>query len=175
MWVTGVELVDDKFVEVLKDIIISEPKESIVVITKIDKASSYEEYTNNNYEGFIENLKEQIVITHNNLISKLEETQESHIRSVCEFDKNTMAKKLFASFDNAYLSKITKDKQGNYDTELHKIVCLNKCNQEISANDIEDIIILDSWHSLVRSVFERDNIISSGRGRTKSYDQLILA
>jgi len=172
---TGVELVDDKFVEVLKNIIISDPKESIVVITKIDKASSYEEYTHNNYEGFIENLKEQIVITHNNLIGKLEETQESHIRNVCEFDKNTIAKKIFESFDNAYLSKITKDKQGNYDTELHKIVCLNKSNQEISANDIDDIVILDSWHSLVWSVFERDNIISSGRERTKSYDQLILA
>ncbi|MBX4261271.1 hypothetical protein KTC96_06720 [Clostridium estertheticum] len=48
-----------------------------------------------------------------------------------------------------YLSKITKDRQGNYDSELHKIICRNKTNREIAVNDIEDIIIIDEWHSLV--------------------------
>ncbi|MBZ9607299.1 hypothetical protein G9F73_005595 [Clostridium estertheticum] len=172
---TAGELVDDKFVEELKNIIISEPKESIVVITKIDKASSYAEYTQNNYEGFIEGLKEQFVTTHNNLIGKLEKTQVSYERHVCKFDKTTMVKKIFSSFDNAYLSKITKDKKGNYDAELHKIVCKNKSNQEISANDIEDIIILENWNILVSGILERQNRVMHDMGRRKSYDQLILA
>ncbi|MCB2358655.1 hypothetical protein [Clostridium estertheticum] len=47
-----------------------------------------------------------------------------------------------------YLSKITKDRQGNYDAELHKIICRNKTNREISVNDIEDIVIREEWHSL---------------------------
>ncbi|MBU3072509.1 hypothetical protein [Clostridium estertheticum] len=85
------------------------------------------EYTQNNYEGFIDGLKEQIVTSHNNL----------------------MGKRVVVSFDNVYLSKITKDRQGNYDAELHKIICRNKTNREISVNDIEDIVIIDEWHSLV--------------------------
>ncbi|MBU3185215.1 hypothetical protein [Clostridium estertheticum] len=124
---TGGGIVDERIVEELKNVIISEPKESIVVITKIDKASSYVEYTQNNYEGFINGLKEQIVTSHNNL----------------------MGKRVVVSFDNVYLSKITKDRQGNYDAELHKIICRNKTNREISVNDIEDIVIIDEWHSLV--------------------------
>ncbi|MBX4263017.1 hypothetical protein [Clostridium estertheticum] len=124
---TGGGIVDDRLVEELKNVITSEPKESIVVLTKIDKASSYVEYTQNNYEGFIDGLKEQIVTSHNNL----------------------MGKRLVVSFNNVYLSKITKDRQGNYDAELHKIICRNKTNREISVNDIEDIVIIDEWHSLV--------------------------
>ncbi|MCB2357364.1 hypothetical protein [Clostridium estertheticum] len=124
---TGGGIVDERIVEELKNVITSEPKESIVVLTKIDKASSYVEYTQNNYGGFIDGLKEQIVTSHNNL----------------------MGKRLVVSFNNVYLSKITKDRQGNYDAELHKIICRNKTNREISVNDIEDIIIIDEWHSLV--------------------------
>ncbi|APC39991.1 hypothetical protein [Clostridium estertheticum] len=60
-----------------------------------------------------------------------------------------MGKRVVVSFDNVYLSKITKDRQGNYDAELHKIICRNKTNREISVNDIEDIVIIDEWHSLV--------------------------
>ncbi len=146
---TGGGIVDDRRVEELKNIIKSEPKESIVVITKIDKASSYVEYTQNNYEGFIDGLKEQIVTSHNNLIVKIKESQMNDARHLCEFDENTMAKGLVVSFDNVYLSKITKDRQGNYDAELHKIICRNKTNREISVNDIEDIVIMDEWHSLV--------------------------
>ena len=157
---TGGELVDDKFVEEFKNIIISEPKQSIVVITKIDKASSYVEYTQNNYEAFIESLKEQIVTTHNNLINRSEEKDECNAEQVYKSDENAMDKKLVASFDNAYLSKITKDEQGNYDAELHKIVCENKSNQEISTNDIEDVCIIDNWHTLVSSILEREDRVS---------------
>jgi hypothetical protein len=65
-----------------------------------------------------------------------------------------------ASFDNAYLSKITKDEKGNYDAELHKIICKNKSSVEISVSDIEDIILLDNWHTLISSVLERENRVS---------------
>ncbi|MBU3146005.1 hypothetical protein [Clostridium sp. CF012] len=153
---TAGELVDDKFLEQLKNII-SEAKQSIVVITKIDKASSYEEYTHSSYEAFIEGLKEQIVITHNSLIGRLEAVEECNVNKLHKFDIKTMAERLIASFDNAYLSKITKDKQGNYDAELHKIVCKNTSNKEISASDIEDVVVLDSWHTLVSSILEREN------------------
>lgn len=162
---TGGELVDDKFVEELKNIIISEPKQNIVVITKIDKASSYEQYTQDTYDSFIETLKEQIVTTHNNLIGRLEETEQSNVRQVYKFDRNTMAKKFIAAFDNAYLSKITKAKEGGgYDAELHRIVCKNKSNQEISASDIEDVALIDNWHTLVSSILERENKVSYDMG-----------
>jgi len=157
---TAEELVDDKFVEELRNCIISAPKQSILVITKIDKASSYVEYTQNNYEAFIESLKEQIVITHNNLVCKLEQREEYSVMQLHKFDKNTMVNKFIASFDSAYLSKITKDKQGNYDAELHKIICNNKSNQEISVTDIEDVVILDNWHASVSSILETENIVS---------------
>ena len=161
---TGGELIDDKFIDELKSIIISEPKQIIVVITKIDKASSYVEYTQNDYVAFIESLMEQIVTTHNNIIARLEQTDECNAGLVCEFDRTAMIEKLFASFDNAYLSKITKDKQGNFDAELHKIVCKNKNNQEISVNDIDDIIIIDNFHPLISSILERENKASNDMG-----------
>ncbi|MGH4137711.1 hypothetical protein [Clostridium sp.] len=157
---TSEELVDDKFVEELKNCIISASKQSILVITKIDKVSSYVEYTQNNYEAFIERLKEQIVITHNNLVCKLVQTEEHSIMELHKFDKNTMINKFIAYFDSAFLSKITKDKQGNYDAELHKIICNNKSNQEIAVTDIEDVVILDNWHDSVSSIFLNENIVS---------------
>jgi len=158
------ELVDDKFVEELRNIIISDPKENIVVITKIDKASSYEEYTQHNYKAFIDSLKEQIVTTHNKLVCKLQKIQKSDEGKICEIANNTMVKKIFTSFDNAYLSKITKDKQGNFDAELHKIVCKNKSNQELSENDIEDIVIVENWHSLLASALKSENNVSHDMG-----------
>ncbi|MGH4138231.1 hypothetical protein [Clostridium sp.] len=157
---TAEELVDDKFVKELKNCILAAPKQSILVITKIDKASSYVEYTQNDYGAFIESLKEQIVITHNNLVHKLEQTEEHSVMQLYKFDKNTMVNKFIASFDNAYLSKITKDKQGNYDAELHKIICNNKSNQEISVTDIEDVVILDNWHDSILSILKTENIVS---------------
>ncbi|MEK6265265.1 MAG: hypothetical protein N2B06_10945 [Clostridium sp.] len=153
-------LIDDKFVEEFKNIIISDPKGFIVVITKIDKTSSYEKYTQNNYEGFIDSLKEQIVTTHNSLIGRLEEIEECNLRSVHKFDRSIIARRLIASFDSAYLSKITKDEKGNYDAELHKIICENKSSVEISVSDIEDIVLLDNWHNLISSVLESENSVS---------------
>ncbi|MCJ7691213.1 MAG: hypothetical protein MUO60_18135 [Clostridiaceae bacterium] len=153
-------LIDDKFVEEFKNIIISDSKGVIVVITKIDKTSSYEKYTQNNYEGFIDSLKEQIVTTHNSLIGRLEEIEECNLRSVHKFDRSTIARMFIASFDSAYLSKITKDEKGNFDAEFHKIICKNKSSVEISVSDIEDIILLDNWHTLISSVLERKNSVS---------------
>ncbi|MBU3180704.1 hypothetical protein [Clostridium psychrophilum] len=154
---TGGELVDNKFSEAINSIISSGSKESMVVITKIDKTSSYEEYTQNDYALFIESLKEQIVTSHNNFIGNIGETQSSYERHVSRDDKNTMAKKIFATLDNIYLSTITKDKNGNHDAELHKIIYKNRSNQEISVNDIEDIEMLDNWHSLVTNILENKN------------------
>jgi hypothetical protein len=152
---TSGDLVNDEIIDGLNDIIISDQKESIVVITKIDKASCYEKYTQNNYEGFIESLKEQIVTTHNNLIIKLEETHECN-EGPQRFDRNAMVEKIIASFDSAYLSKITKDNEGNNDAELHKIICKNAINKEITTSDIEDVIILENYHTIIPSILKED-------------------
>ena len=157
---TGGELVDDKYVEELKNIIVSEPKQNIVVITKLDKASSYEYYTDGDYDEFIENLKDQVVTTHNNLIERLEDQDEQDSGQAYQFDRNAVVKKFIESFDNAYLSKITKDKSGNFDAELHKIVCRNKSSQEIDPSDIEDIKIIESWYDLIYGILERQNRIT---------------
>jgi len=154
---TGGQLVDDKFVEQLNNMTMTEAQKSIVVITKIDKASSYEEYARNNYAGFIESLKGQIVTTHNSLIGILKDKQKKRIRTGYKIDKNANAINLFKSFDNTYLSKITKDKHGIHDSELHKIICKSNSRGEISENDIEDIVILDNWHSLISSTLEKEN------------------
>ena len=73
---TGGQLVDDTSVEELNNITMTEAQESIVVITKIDKASSYDEYAQNNYAEFIEGLKGQIVTTHNKLVGILDRNTE---------------------------------------------------------------------------------------------------
>ncbi|MBU3112674.1 hypothetical protein [Clostridium lacusfryxellense] len=171
---TGGELVDGKFVVELKDIIKSDQK-CIVVITKIDKTSSYEEYTRNDYEAFIESLKQQVATTRNDIIGKLEEAQEVIAGGTCKFDKDTIERKIFETFDNAYLSKITKDKQGEYDAEIHKIVCKNKNNQEISANDIDDIIIVENPYTCISSILDRKTRVIRDMSIRKSYDRLILA
>lgn len=153
---TGIELVDEKFVDELKNMISSSSTQNIVVITKIDKISSYEEYTQNNYDAFIESLKQQVATTHNKIIDKLEETQERTACGTCKLTKDRISKKIFSAFDNAYLSKITKDKHGNYDAEIHKIVCKNSSNKEILANDIEDIIILENWNTSVSNSLNQE-------------------
>lgn len=68
----------------------TEAQKSIVVITKIDKASSYAECTQNNYAGFIESLKGQIVTIHNSLIGILKDTQRKRIRTGYKIDKKQM-------------------------------------------------------------------------------------
>ncbi|MGK0466873.1 hypothetical protein [Clostridium sp.] len=155
---TGGHLVDDTIIEELKSIILSESKHNTVVITKIDKSSSYIEYTQNDYAAFIENLKKQITITHNNLIVKLDKTKERNVNQGYSFDRDSISKKIIASIDNAYLSKITKDKQGYYDAELHKIVCKNQNIEEISVSDIDDIVILDNFHTIISSILERKKV-----------------
>lgn len=162
---TGGELVDDKYIEELKNIIISEPKQNIVVITKLDKASSYEQYNQGDYNGFIESLKEQVVTTHNNLIDKLEDSEEQNGMQPYKLDKNALVKKFIESFDNAFLSKITKDSDGNFDAELHRIMCRNKNSQEITTSDIEDIGMVEGgWHTLISGILDREYRLSYDEG-----------
>ncbi|QEK11608.1 hypothetical protein FQB35_04100 [Crassaminicella thermophila] len=162
---TGGELIDDRYIEEMKNIIISEPKQNIIVITKLDKASSYEKYIENDYDGFIEELKDQVVTTHNNLVSKLERIDEDDSSQDYKLDKNAIAKKFIEAFDNAYLSKITKTREGNYDAELHKILCKNKSNEEIDVSDIEDIIIIDNWYNVISNILESENKVSYNEAR----------
>ncbi len=162
---TGGELVDDKYIDELKNIIISEPEQNVVVITKIDKTSSYE-YYEDSYDEFIENLKDQVVTTHNNLIGKLEEPSGQEENEEYLYDRNAIIKKFISSFDNAYLSKIKKSK-GKFDHELHQIVCKDKEEQLIEASDIEDISITDTWYDLLKRILERENKVTLNAGKIK--------
>lgn len=164
---TSGELIDDRYIEELKNIITSEPKQNVIVITKLDKSSSYEFY-NDSYNEFIDNLKEQVVTTHNNLVGKLEDNEDEDEDEDNNFDykvdRNAIVKKFIECFDNAFLSKVTKLKDGSFDAELHKIVCNNKSNQEISRSDIEDIKIQNSWFDVVSGILERQSGISLEEG-----------
>ena len=160
---TGGELVDDRYIDELKNIITSEPKQNVIVITKLDKASSYE-YYKEDYDDFIENLKEQVVTTHNNLIGRLEDEDGENADATYRFDRNAIVKKFIESFDNAFLSKVTKGVDGSFDPELHRIICQNKNNQEISKSDIEDIKAMESWYDLVSGILERQSGISYEEG-----------
>lgn len=164
---TSGELIDDRYIEELKNIITSEPKQNVIVITKLDKSSSYEFY-NDSYSEFIENLKEQVVTTHNNLVARLQDDEEEENDSEYKMDKNAIVKKFIESFDNAFLSKVTKLKDGTFDPELHRIICRNKSNQEISNSDIEDIKIQNSWYDLVSGILESQSGISYEEGGVTS-------
>ena len=164
---TGGELVDDKYVDELKNIIISEPEQNVVVITKLDKCSAHE-YYEDSYSDFIENLKDQVVTTHNNLVSGLsEDTANEDDNEKYQFDRNSVVKKFIEAFDNAYLSKITKLKNGDFDTELHQIICKGNSDEMIEATDIEDIAVTDSWYDLLKQILERENKVSALEGKLK--------
>lgn len=158
---TGGELVDDKYIEELKNIIISEPEQNVVVITKIDKSSSYE-YYEESYSDFIESLKDQVVTTHNNLVAGLSKNQGAEDgNETYQLDRNAVVKKFISAFDNAYLSKITKLRNGEFDTELHRIICRCKSDEMIESTDIEDIKIAESWYDLLSQILERENKVSA--------------
>ena len=164
---TGGELVDDKYIDELKNIIISEPEQNVVVITKLDKSSSYE-YYEESYSDFIENLKDQVVTTHNNLVAGLSENKDiEDDNEKYQLDRNAVVKKFIAAFDNAYLSKITKLKNGEFDTELHRIICKSNSDEVIEATDIDDIAVTDSWYDLLKQILERENKVSALEGKIK--------
>ncbi len=147
---TGGELIDDRCIEELQNIIRSESRETILVITKLDKSSSYE-YYKDSYDDFIENLKDQVVTTHNNLIQRIEEPREDEGDEIYGLEKNQSIKHFISSFDNAYLSNIRKI-NGEFDNELHKIICEDKENQIIESSDIEDISVKESWYELLNQI-----------------------
>ncbi|SCY26657.1 hypothetical protein [Alkaliphilus peptidifermentans] len=164
---TGGELVDDKYVDELKNIIISEPEQNVVVITKLDKCSAHE-YYEESYNDFIENLKDQVVTTHNNLVAGLSEDNVNEgDNEKYQLDRNAVVKKFIAAFDNAYLSKITKLKSGEFDTELHRIICKGKNDEMIETTDIDDIAVTNSWYDLLKQILERENKVSALEGKIK--------
>jgi hypothetical protein len=162
---TGGELVDDKYIDELKNIIISEPEQNVVVITKLDKCSAHE-YYEDSYSEFIENLKDQVVTTHNNLVAGLSKDVDNESESEkYHLDRNAVVKKFIAAFDNAYLSKIKKHRDGGFDAELHQIVCKSSSAEMIEASDVEDIVVTDSWYDLIKKILERENKVSGLEGK----------
>lgn len=146
------ELIDDRSIDEFKNVIISDSKRNVVVITKLDKTCSHESYRDC-YSEFIDNLKDEVVTTHNSLIDKLGQVYLKETDQEALLNRNDIIQKLIVFFDSAYLSNIQK-RHGEFDHELHKIVCKDKEDQLIEASDIEDIVHTDTWYDLLKYILQ---------------------
>lgn len=146
------ELIDDRSIDEFKNVIISDSKRNVVVITKLDKTCSHECYRDC-YSEFIDNLKDEVVTTHNSLIDKLGQAYLKETDQEDLLNRNDIIQKLIVFFDSAYLSNIQKC-HGEFDHELHKIVCKDKEDQLIEASDIEDIVHTDTWYDLLKYILQ---------------------
>lgn len=146
------ELIDDRSIDEFKNVIISDSQRNVVVITKLDKTCSHECYRDC-YSEFIDNLKDEVVTTHNSLIDKLGQVYLKETDQEALFNRNDIIQKLIVFFDSAYLSNIQKC-HGEFDHELHKIVCRDKEDQLIEASDIEDIVHTDTWYDLLKYILQ---------------------
>ena len=97
------ELIDDRSIDEFKNVIISDSKRNVVVITKLDKTCSHESYRDS-YSEFIDNLKDEVVTTHNSLIDKLGQVYLKETDQEALLNRNDIIQKLIVFFDSAYLS-----------------------------------------------------------------------
>lgn len=155
---TGGYLIDNRYSNIFEKILISEPKNNLFVLTKIDTNSTYRAYKKNNYEDdkkFSRNFSEKIAKTHNKLLSNFKgKTFKEDGNAEFIKDETIHFENFMASFDNAYLSEIEDD---TYESEAHKITYTGYALNDFDKSKVT-IEYLDSWFDMVGNILNQNKL-----------------
>ena len=149
-------LIDERYSHLFEKILISEPKNNIFVLTKIDYNKTYKKYKDSGYEnfkGFIKEFSEKLAKTHDNILKRFIEKQNT-IDKTTEFykDETNLFENFMTSFDNAYFSEIEDD---TYESEGHKITYDGNALDEFDKSKVK-IEYLDSWFEIIDGIIGKN-------------------
>lgn len=155
---TGGYLIDDRYSNIFEKILISEPKNNLFVLTKIDTNNTYRAYKKGNYEDdkkFSRDFSEKISKTHNKLLSNFKgKTFDEKENAEFLRDETIHFENFMASFDNAYLSEIEED---TYESEAHKITYTGQALNDFDKSKLS-IQYLESWFDIVGNVLKQNRL-----------------
>jgi len=151
-------LIDERYSNLFEKILISEPKNNVFVLTKIDYNKTYRKYKESgigyeNFKEFKKEFSEKLAKTHNNILNRFLE-KEKTIDKTNEFykDETNLFKNFMASFDNAYFSEIEDD---TYESEGHKITYDGNALDEFDKSKVK-IEWLDSWFEIIDGIIGKN-------------------
>ncbi len=152
-------LIDERYSNLFEKILISEPKNNIFVLTKIDINTTYRKYKKSDYEKLKEFKKEftdKLAKTHDNILNRFLEKEKS-IDKTTEFykDEKNLFKNFMASFDNAYMSEIEDD---TYESEGHKITYRGNALDEFDKSKVS-IEYLESWFEIIDGIISKNRLL----------------
>jgi len=154
-------LIDERYSNIFERIIISEPKNNIFILTKIDVNTTYKKYKKSDYKEnkkFVRDFSDKIAKTHNNILSnfKIRQSNIDERENQSSFDTNetSLFEKFMTSFNNAYLSEIDEDILA---TEGHKINYSGKAMEEFDTSKL-NIEYLESWFDIIGNIIKENRL-----------------
>ncbi|MFC5702630.1 hypothetical protein ACFPVX_15100 [Cohnella faecalis] len=158
---TGGYLIDDRYSNIFERILISEPKNNVFVLTKVDLNTTYKRYKDSHYlknKDFNRVFSDKIARTHNKLISTFQNQQAAKDngdgQSKFYKDETALFTNFMASFSNAYLSEIDGD---TFAAEGHKIAYAGQALEELDRSKL-DIEYLESWFDIVGGIIKENKL-----------------
>lgn len=155
----GGYLIDDRYSNIFEKILISEPKNSIFVLTKIDMNKAYKRYKDSDYvedKKFKRDFSEKIANTHNSLVKNFKKkiNIENNSDNI-EKDETTFFENFMTSFNNAYLSEIEED---SYESEAHKLTYSGDPLEEFDNQKLQIEYLEESWFKIVEEIFRENKL-----------------
>lgn len=155
----GGYLIDDRYSNLFEKILISEPKNNVFVLTKVDNTTTYKHYKKSNYEDskkFNKEFKEKIAKTHNKLLENFLNKQKKFDNSLeLHKDETLIFQNFMASFNKAYLSEIDDI---TYAAEAHKINYSGSPLEQLDKSKLEIEYCDKSWFEIIGSVIKENKL-----------------
>ncbi|GLI09317.1 hypothetical protein YDYSG_53490 [Paenibacillus tyrfis] len=152
---TGGVLIDDEKRDLLQKIAISEPKNTVFIITKIDKTDEYSKFMDEekDEQRFLKSLKVKIKDTHKNMLeswnTKKKEIIAGSIDSEYELNDKQAFNFFIETFNSAFLTSIKGKNKLAY-----KIQCDVSPDGSILDKDNVKINKISSWYGIVAGLIE---------------------
>lgn len=157
---SGGYLIDDRYSSLFEKILISEPKNSLFVLTKVDILTAYKKYKKSDYKdekNFHKVMKDKIANTHNKLINNFfTKPKTNNDEESAEFykDETIHFYNFMKAFDNTYLTEID---DSSYASEAHKINYKGNSLEELDKSKLE-IVYLNSWFEILGSMISQNKL-----------------
>ncbi|BBI31147.1 hypothetical protein [Cohnella abietis] len=158
---TGGSLIDEEKRDFLQKIAISEPKDTVFIITKIDKTDEYSKFMDEsqNELRFLSSLKTKIKDTHKNMLdswkNRAPQTYIDIDSSEYELNDKQAFKFFIETFNNAFLTSLKSKKKLAY-----RINCDIAPDGSLIDKDDVKIKKLNSWYEILVGLINNSNVSS---------------
>ncbi len=177
---TSGRLIDTRYSNLFEKIMISDPKNSIFILTKIDKDDIYKSYKESDYledKSFKREFRNKLASTYNGMLEAFyKENISNEGNDEFEKDEKILFDNFMKSFFNCYLSEIESTK--GYVADAHKITYMGDITETFD-KDYVDIERIDSWFEIVNGILNEHKIsfytnISRLRGSNEFHKQKVV-